>query len=77
MHQASLPVRGLVAFGRFWWDFLVGDTPELFVGVVVALALVAWLVHAHAARAAEVCLLPALAMVLLWLTTYRSRPRHR
>src|SRR5205085_8121387 len=20
--------RAVVAFGRFWWDFLVGDTPE-------------------------------------------------
>jgi hypothetical protein len=28
------------AFGHFWWDFLVGDTPELALatGVVVAVA---------------------------------------
>lgn len=29
-------LRWLGAFGRFWWDFLIGDTPELTVGAVVA-----------------------------------------
>jgi hypothetical protein len=23
------------SFGSFWWDFLIGDTPELFVSVPV------------------------------------------
>jgi hypothetical protein len=32
--------RGLVVFGRFWWDFLVGDTPEIFVGVLATVGLV-------------------------------------
>ena len=33
-------VRGVKTFGKFWWDFLVGDTPELALatGVIVALA---------------------------------------
>ena len=31
------------AFFRFWYDFLVGDRPELFVGPIAAL-FVAWLV---------------------------------
>lgn len=35
-------MRYLRAFGAFWYDFLVGDRPELFVGAIVALALV-WL----------------------------------
>jgi len=35
-------VRYLRAFGAFWYDFLVGDRPELFVGSIVALVLV-WL----------------------------------
>ncbi len=30
------------AFFRFWYDFLVGDRPELFVGPIAAL-VVAWL----------------------------------
>ena len=35
-------MRYLRAFGAFWYDFLVGDRPELFVGSIVALILV-WL----------------------------------
>ncbi len=31
--RRSLLHRCLVAFGHFWWDFLVGDTPELLIGV--------------------------------------------
>ena len=33
--RPPIVVRLLKGFGRFWWDFLVGDTPELFVAVVV------------------------------------------
>jgi hypothetical protein len=33
---APVLFRGLGAFGRFWWDFLIGDTPELTAGAVVA-----------------------------------------
>ena len=35
-------MRYLRAFGAFWYDFLIGDRIELFVGPLVAL-LVAWL----------------------------------
>lgn len=35
-------MRYLRAFGSFWYDFLVGDRPELFVGPILALVL-AWL----------------------------------
>ncbi len=34
-------------FAAFWYDFLVGDRWELFVGPIVALALGAILVGAH------------------------------
>src|ERR1700722_5799851 len=33
---AALPRRWVGAFGRFWWDFLIGDTPELTLGAVAA-----------------------------------------
>ena len=26
--SAPVVVRWAAAFGRFWWDFLIGDTPE-------------------------------------------------
>jgi pilus assembly protein TadC len=39
-------MRYVIAFGRFWHDFLIGDRPELFVGPIVSLALVALLIQA-------------------------------
>jgi hypothetical protein len=35
-------MRYVRAFGAFWYDFLVGDRPELFIGPIAAL-LIAWL----------------------------------
>jgi hypothetical protein len=31
-------MRFLIAFGRFWYDFIVGDDWKIAVGVVLALA---------------------------------------
>ena len=31
--------RAVVAFGRFWWEFLIGDTPELFVATLLVIGL--------------------------------------
>jgi cobalamin biosynthesis protein CobD/CbiB len=39
-------MRYVIAFGRFWCDFLIGDRPELFVGPILALAVVALLTRA-------------------------------
>ena len=33
-------MRYLRAFGAFWYDFLIGDRPELFVGSIAVLAVV-------------------------------------
>lgn len=30
-------------FGRFWYDFIVGDDPVVAIGVVIAMALTAFL----------------------------------
>ncbi len=38
-------MRYIVAFGRFWYDFLVGDRPVLFMGPVLGLAIVAGLLR--------------------------------
>lgn len=35
----------LKTFGRFWWDFVVGDDWRVAIGVVIALGLSALLVH--------------------------------
>jgi hypothetical protein len=68
-------VRWLVAFGRFWWDFLVGDSPELLVGVLIALGLVALLVKGPSLNAAAVVAFPILVVVLLGSSVHRGRPK--
>ena len=64
--------RALKSFGRFWWDFLIGDTPEIAVGALVVL-LVAFLAR-HMGSAAG--FLVALTVVLvLVISTIRGRSR--
>ncbi len=70
--DASLVRRSLVAFGRFWWDFLVGDTPELFVGMLVVVGVVVLLVHLGA-RDAAIGVAPALVIALLVGSSLRGR----
>lgn len=37
-------MRGIRSFLAFWYDFVVGDDPIVFLGVIVALAVTAALV---------------------------------
>ena len=65
-------MKYIVGFGRFWYDFIVGDAWEVAVGVVVTLAL-AWLaVRAGLAREAwpivPLGVVIALAGSLYWQT---------
>lgn len=69
--------QGLVAFGRFWLDFLVGDTPELLVGSLLAIGAAALLVHGVGVRAVVVVALPVLVLVTLVLSSLRARARAR
>jgi hypothetical protein len=71
--EKPLAVRWLHAFGAFWWDFLVGDTPELLIGVLVAIGVLALLVKASSLNAAAVGGFPALVAVLLGGSVYRAR----
>lgn len=64
--------RALGAFGRFWWDFLVGDTPELFVAMLVLVGTAFGLRHE---RMAAVIVLPVLAVVFLVTSAWRGRVR--
>ncbi|MEI6700533.1 MAG: hypothetical protein WCL38_02105 [Actinomycetota bacterium] len=41
--RPNIVVRLLKGFAMFWWDFLVGDTPELFVATLLTLGVVALL----------------------------------
>jgi hypothetical protein len=65
-------VRALRAFGLFWWDFLVGDTPEVTVATLVILGIVAGLVHWVSSTAAW-AVLPVLVAATLTATVLRGR----
>ena len=72
---APTPVvrRYASAFGRFWVEFLVGDTPELLVGAVLAAAVVAVLAHHGVARVVTVASLPVLVVALLGTSVRRAQ----
>jgi hypothetical protein len=62
-------VKHLRAFGRFWWDFVVGDDWRAAAGVVIAIGLTAALV---AADVDAWWLLPLAVVVVLWLSLRRA-----
>jgi hypothetical protein len=64
--------RGARAFANFWWDFLVGDTPELFVAVVVVVVLALVLRRHHDIA---VALLPVVSVLFLVASAFRGRQR--
>ena len=64
--------RLLRAFGLFWWDFLVGDTPELAVATAALVGL-AFLLAGN--RVVAAILLPLVAAGFLFASTYRGRKR--
>jgi hypothetical protein len=57
----------------FWWDFLVGDTPEIFVGVVVIIGVVALMSERGHFNAASATVLPVLAVAALGASVWRAR----
>jgi len=64
--------RGARAFGLFWWDFLVGDTPELLIAVVLIVALALLLRHHHDI---DIILLPVVTVLFLVASILRGRQR--
>jgi hypothetical protein len=73
--KRSWPLRVVVAFGAFWWDFLVGDTPELFVVAVFIVALVALAALGLHANSLAIALFPLLVVVGLGWSLARARRR--
>jgi hypothetical protein len=62
-------MKWLAAFGRFWWEFVIGD--DWLVAVLVAAAIGATAVLAAASVAAW-WLLPLAIPVVLWLSLRRA-----
>ena len=73
--RRPLVVGWLVAFGRFWWDFLIGDTPELFVGAVAVVGVTALLCLRPGLRTVAAFVLPVLIAALLGLSVRRAASR--
>lgn len=70
--MTGVALRALRAFGNFWWDFLVGDTPELALatGVIVAVAFLL-----AGSTIAGAIALPLLAAGFLLVSALRGRRR--
>jgi hypothetical protein len=59
-------MRYAAAFGRFWYDFLIGDRPELFIGPLAALALVALLIQSGWSALSGVLLFASVVASAAW-----------
>ena len=70
---ASFVARVAKGFAMFWWDFLVGDTPELFVAAVVIISTIALVSVAGHLNTAAVLLLPVLAVAALGISVRRAQ----
>jgi hypothetical protein len=62
-------VRRIKAFGRFWWDFVVGDDWRAAAGVVIAIGATA----AFAAGGVDAWwLMPIAVATILWISLRRE-----
>jgi hypothetical protein len=62
-------MRHIRAFGRFWWDFIVGDDWRAAAGVLLAIGVTAVLV---ALSVDAWWLMPAAIAAVLWLSLQRA-----
>lgn len=62
-------MRYLKAFGRFWYDFVIGDDYKIALSVVVALVLTALLMFTGALPDSTVALLGGLLVMAAFTTS--------
>jgi hypothetical protein len=58
-------VRLVIGFGRFWWDFIVGDDWRIAAGVVASLGVGAVLVSATSLPDAALSILVTAAIIVV------------
>jgi hypothetical protein len=75
--RSPLVVRLVKGFGRFWWDFLVGDTPELFIAVVVIIGAIALLSEVGHFNLAAIIVSPLCVLITLRWSLGRAIHRSR
>ena len=68
--HGNVVARAVVAFGRFWWEFLVGDTPELFVATLAVIGLAEGLRHE---RVLGIVIVLVAVVGFLGLSTWKGR----
>ena len=66
----NVVTRSTAAFGRFWWGFLIGDTPELFVATLVVIGLAEAL---HRERALGIVVVLVAVVGFLALSAWKGR----
>jgi hypothetical protein len=62
-------LKRIVAFGRFWWDFVVGDDWRAGLGVAIAIGATAALAHDGVAAW---WLLPLAVLLVLYVSLRRA-----
>lgn len=72
VHGGNVVTRAVTAFGRFWWDFLIGDTPELFLATLVVIGLAEAL---HHEGVLGIIVVLASVIAFLGLSTWKGRKR--
>ncbi len=70
----AAPRRWLASFGRFWAEFLVGDTPELFIATLVVVAAALALASLHVL---SILVVPGVAVVAVVWSAARGRTSTR
>ena len=65
-------MRRVVAFGRFWWDFVVGDDWLAAVGIAIAIGATAALAHEGTTAW---WLMPVAVALVLWVSLRRAAAR--
>jgi len=69
--------RVLKGFAMFWWDFLVGDTPELFVAMLVVVGFIALCRIVWQLNALALIALPVLCVAALGISLRRAQRANR
>lgn len=73
IRRRPLVLRLLVGFAQFWWDFLIGDTPEIFVAALTVIGVVALLSEAAGLNVAAIITLPLLVVASLGISLFRAQ----
>jgi hypothetical protein len=66
-------MKHLATFGRFWYDFIIGDDWTIAASIAVAIAVTLWLVRSNIQAW---WLLPAIAILTLGISLWRTARAH-